>query len=106
MKSEKNQNSRPTDTKDPTTSSPLKNDPEVIITDLDADIDMLNDSVTYISDGDFNDIAQDALLIEQDEEELTKEFYPTITSVTSLHPAQFNEFMKFDQNSLESSNIL
>lgn len=92
----------------PTTSAPLINLPEVITDDLNlaADDDMLNDSVTFISDDEFTNIAQDSLLMEQDDEDLAKEFYPMIKSVTSLRPEQFNEFMKFDQTSLENSNIL
>lgn len=93
---------------DPTTSAPLINQPEIRTADLSlaAGGEMLNDSVTFISDDDFNNIAEGSLLMEQDDEDLTKEFYPMITSVTSLRPEQFNDFMKFDQSSLESNNIL
>lgn len=62
------------------------------------DIDMLND-IADLTRG-------DAVLIdEQDVEELAKEFYPTIKSVTSLHPSEFNEFMNFETGTIEG-NIL
>lgn len=77
---------------------------------LSAEIDMLNDSVTYISDGgDFNDISKtDSILIdEQDVVDLEQEFLPTITSVTSLHPSEFNDLMNFELSSsqMESAEI-
>lgn len=90
-------------------ASPLIESNHIIAPDLniDADIDMLHNSVKFIDGNDFHDIAQDdAMLIEEPDvvQELQQEFYPTITSVTSLHPRQFNEFMNFEQKSLDSSN--
>lgn len=94
----------------PSVSAPLIDDTEIIAPDLniDADIDMLHNSVSFIDENDFNDIAQDdELLIERPElqHELHKEIYPTITSVTSLHPEfRFNEIIHYEPNPLDSSN--
>lgn len=74
---------------------------------LSADIDMLNDSVTFISEsGDYNDISKsDSILIDEQDvvHDLEREFLPTITSVTSLHPSEFNNLMNFEPISLTSS---
>lgn len=79
---------------------------------LSAEIDMLNDSVTFISDsGDFNDISKsDSILIDEQDvvHELEREFLPTITSVTSLHPSEFNNLMNFEpltSSPMESAEI-
>lgn len=101
------------------TPAPLIDDTEIIAPDLniDADIDMLHNSVSFIEENEFENIAQDGeLLIEGPEadEELQKqlqqelqqglhqEAYPMITSVTSLHP-EF-KFINFDANPLDSSH--
>lgn len=76
-----------------------------------AEIDMLNDSVQFISDsGDFNDISKtDSILIDEQDvvHELEREFLPTIASVTSLHPSEFNNLMNFELTSsqMESAEI-
>lgn len=88
---------------------PMPDPPEL---NLDADIDLLNDSVQFISDsGEFNDISKtDSILIDDQDaaDELEQQFLPTITSVTSLHPSEFNNLMNFEMTSsqqLESAEI-
>lgn len=75
---------------------------------VDATIDLLNDSVINISDGvDFNDISKsDTILIDEDDvNELEREFYPTIKSVTSLNPNEFNDLMNFESGQMEGVEI-
>lgn len=76
---------------------------------VDATIDLLNDSDILITDGvGFNDITKtDTILIDEEDvvHELEREFYPTITSVTSLNPSDFNELMNFESNQMESMEI-
>lgn len=76
---------------------------------LNADIDILNDGISFISDaGGFNDITKaDSILIEEQDgivQELQNEML--ITSVTSLHPSEFNDLMNFSSNHLKSEEIL
>ncbi|XP_031624848.1 daxx-like protein [Contarinia nasturtii] len=81
----------------PTTSSSSckkPQDPPPVVKDH---IDLVNDSIEYISDDGgaaYNNV-DEILIDEHDVVDLEKEFLPTITSVTSLHPEAFNNLMNF-----------
>ncbi|XP_055298770.1 daxx-like protein [Sitodiplosis mosellana] len=99
-------------TSPPTSAHPIEPTLEPPELNINAEIDLLNDSVTSISDsGEFNDISKtDSILTDEQDvvHELEREFLPTITSVTSLHPNEFNDLMNFEltpSNQMESMEI-
>lgn len=74
---------------------------------VDATIDLLNDSVINISDGVIDISKSDSILIDEEDvvHELEREFYPTIKSVTSLNPNEFNDLMNFESSQMEGMEI-
>lgn len=97
----------------PSEAAPLIDDAEIIAPDLniEADIDMLHNSVSFIEAlpeaNEFDDVAPDSELPDdvQQLQQLQQDIYPTITSVTSLHPQfKYNELISYDANPLDSSH--
>lgn len=75
----------------PPSKQKIKNEPppDEVIT--------INDSIEIIDDSGGVDDDADVLQVigVEDAAELEKEFLPTISSVQSLHPSEFNDFMNF-----------
>lgn len=93
-------NARPTTTPAPPRPTKMEMDLDISLNDTS------NNEMIIGDDGDLNDISkEDAILNDEEMQELQNELFPTITSVTSLHP-NFNEIINFDSNPLETSNIL
>lgn len=100
----------PTSSPQPTSASLLEPTLEPPELNINAEINLQNDSVTYISDGDLDISKSDSILIDEQDviQQLQQEFLPTIANVTSLHPNEFNELMNFDlapPNQMESMEI-